>query len=127
MTSQVTDSSVLGLQRELELLSHKIAWSWLHKPRRAMVRPGRDRLAGWVEVDETYLGGVHPGRPGRQAETKALIGIAGQVVAPGPSLLAFMQDNVELSSAFHTDRWVGYNPMRRLSSFCRVASLCSAE
>ena len=38
--------------------SYLTAWSWLHKLRRAMVRPGRGRLAGKVEVDETLLGGV---------------------------------------------------------------------
>ena len=27
----------------------------LHRFRRAMVRPGRDKLKGLVEVDETYL------------------------------------------------------------------------
>lgn len=28
------------------------AWAWLHKLHRALVRPGRDRLSGQVEVDE---------------------------------------------------------------------------
>src|SRR2546426_12141263 len=62
VTSQKTGISALGLQRELGLRSYKTAWSWLHKLRRAMVRPGRDRLTGRVEVDEAYIGGVHPGR-----------------------------------------------------------------
>lgn len=127
VTSQKTGISALGLQRELGLRSYKTAWAWLHKLRRAMVRPGRDRLAGRVEVDETYLGGVHPGRSGRQTETKALIGVAVQVVgrrlgrirlrrladASGPSLLAFVQDSVEPRSVVHTDGWVGYDPLRR--------------
>src|SRR2546430_5462528 len=58
-------SSDLGLQRVLGLGSYRTAWSWLHKLRRAMVRAGRDRLTGWVEVDETYLGGLEEGRAGR--------------------------------------------------------------
>jgi hypothetical protein len=57
VTSQKNGGSALGLQRVLELKSYQTAWAWLHKLRRAMVRPGRDRLTGWVEVDETYLGG----------------------------------------------------------------------
>jgi hypothetical protein len=56
VTSQKNGASALGLQRVLGLGSYRTAWSWLHKLRRAMVRPGRDRLTGWVEVDETYLG-----------------------------------------------------------------------
>src|ERR1019366_1306704 len=62
----------LGLQRVLGLGSYQTAWAWLHKLRRAMVRPGRDRLSGKVEVDETYLGGLEEGKRGRQTERKSL-------------------------------------------------------
>ena len=55
VTSQKNGASAKGLQRILGLGSYKTAWTWLHKLRRAMVRPGRDRLAGVVEVDETRL------------------------------------------------------------------------
>jgi transposase-like protein len=126
-TNQKTGVSALGLQRVLGLRSYKTAWSWMHKLRRAMVRPGRDRLSGWVEVDETFVGGVHPGRRGRQTQTKALVGVAVQVEgrrlgrirlqrladASGPSLLQFVQDAIEPGSHVHTDGWVGYDPLRR--------------
>ena len=36
----------------------------MHKLRRAMVRPGRERLAGVVEVDETYWGAEEEGVSG---------------------------------------------------------------
>ena len=78
VTSQKNGASALGLQRVLGLGSYKTAWSWLHKLRRAMVRPGRDRLGGRVEVDETYLGGVEEGVRGRQTEAKALIAVAAE-------------------------------------------------
>ena len=52
-----TGTSALGLQRVLGLGSYQTAWAWLHKLRRAMVRPGRDRLSGPVEVDEKLVGG----------------------------------------------------------------------
>ena len=55
VTNQKQGASALGVQRVLGLGSYTTAWSWLHKLRRAMVRPGRDRLNGEVEVDETYL------------------------------------------------------------------------
>lgn len=54
ITSQKNGVSALGLQRVLGIGSYRTAWTWLHKLRRAMVRPGRDRLCGEVEVDETY-------------------------------------------------------------------------
>ena len=57
VTSQKNGVSALGLQRVLGLGSYETAWTWLHKLRRAMVRPGRDRLRGAVEVDDTYWGG----------------------------------------------------------------------
>ncbi len=38
-----------------------MAWAWLHKIRREMVRPARDRLNGIVEVDESYIGGREEG------------------------------------------------------------------
>ncbi len=78
VTSQKTGTSALGLQRVLGLGSYQTAWSWLHKLRRAMVRPGREQLKGPVEVDETYLGAVEEGVRGRQTERKALIVIAAE-------------------------------------------------
>jgi len=78
ITSQKNGISALGLQRVLGLGSYKTAWAMLHKLRRAMVRPGRDRLDGVVEVDETYWGGEEPGAIGRQTELKALIIVAAQ-------------------------------------------------
>src|SRR3954462_159291 len=83
ITSQKNGVSALGLQRVLGLGSYKTAWTWLHKLRRAMVRPGRDRLIGRVEVDETFVGGVEEGPRGRQTERKALIVIAAQEDGPG--------------------------------------------
>ena len=115
----------MGLQRVLGLKSYKTAWTWLHKLRRAMVRPGRDRLTGRIEVDETYLGGLEGGVRGRQTERKALIVVAAQEDGPGigrirmrqiadasaESLLPFVQDSVEPGSVVHTDGWLGYEPL----------------
>jgi len=70
VTNQKQGVNALGLQRLLGLGSYRTAWAWLHKLRRAMVRPGRDRLPGTVEVDETFIGGPRPGKRGRGAEGK---------------------------------------------------------
>ena len=51
--------------------------------RRAMVRPGRDRLHGNVEVDETLIGGEsHGGKPDRGAEQKSIVVIAVEMLSP---------------------------------------------
>ena len=78
VTSQKSGASALGMQRVLGLGSYETAWSWLHKLRRAMVRPGRDRLTGTVEVDEAFIGGVTPGAQGRDGEDKAMVVIAAE-------------------------------------------------
>ena len=79
VVNQKSGASALGVQRVLGLGSYRTAWNWLHKLRRAMVRPGRDRLSGMVEVDEVYIGGERPGKRGRGAAGKALVLIAAQV------------------------------------------------
>src|SRR6185436_14869248 len=65
------------LQRALGLGSYETSWTWLHKLRRAMVRPGRDRLVGEIEADETYVGGPEEGKRGREVESKAIQAAAG--------------------------------------------------
>jgi transposase-like protein len=122
VTSQKNGASALGLQRAVGLGSYKTAWTWLHKLRRAMVRPGRERLHGIVEIDETYVGGLEEGVRGRQTETKALVVVAAEEDgggigrirmrqipdASGKSLLAFIEGSVEPGSVVHTDGWAGY-------------------
>lgn len=61
VTSQKNGVSAQGLQRVLGFASYETAWAWMHKLRRAMVRPDRELLSGVVEVDETMVGGVSPG------------------------------------------------------------------
>ncbi len=82
MTSQKNGISALGVKRVLGLGSYETAWSMLHKLRRAMIRPGRERLHGVVEVDESYYGGEEEGVNGRQTGKKALIAVAAEAV-PG--------------------------------------------
>ena len=127
VTSQKNGVSALGLQRVLGLGSYKTAWSWLHKLRRAMVRPGRDRLSGRVEVDETYWGSPEEGVRGRQTYTKSLIAIAAQEDGRGTgrlrmrrvrdasaeSLMPFVEEAIERGSTVHTDGWLGYEPLQK--------------
>jgi hypothetical protein len=45
-------------------LSYQTAWAILARFRSVLVHPGRKRLNGTVEVDETYIGGEEPGLAG---------------------------------------------------------------
>ena len=76
VTSQKNGASALGLQRILGLKSYQTAWTWMHKLRTAMLRPGRDKLSGYVEVDETYLVSGDNRKQGRGAQEKSLIAVA---------------------------------------------------
>lgn len=76
VTNQKNGVNALGLQRALGLTRYETVWTWLHKLRVAMVRPGGDRLSGTVEVDETYIGGKKSGKRGRGAAGKTLVMIA---------------------------------------------------
>lgn len=78
ITSQKNGVSALGLQQVLGWGSYQTAWTCLHKLRRAMIRPGRDRLSGAIEVDEGYLGGLEAGSHGRGAQRKVLIAVAAE-------------------------------------------------
>jgi transposase-like protein len=83
VTNQKSSVSALGLQRVLGLGSYRTAWTWLHKLLRAMARPGRGRLAGIVEVAETFVGGEVAGPRGRGARGKSVVLIPAQIDAVG--------------------------------------------
>ena len=125
VTSQKNGVSALGVQRVLGLGSYQTAWAWLHKLRRAMVRPGRDRLSGRVEVDESYWGSEEEGVIGRLTHDKTLIIVAAQEDGSGigrirlrriadvtkASLHRFIAEAIEPGSVVRTDGLAAYrNP-----------------
>ena len=137
VTSQKTGVSAVGLQRQLGLGSYQTAWAWLHKLRRAMVRPGRDRLSGVVEVDETFVGGEEAGVHGRETITKSLVAVAAEeddtrigrirlrriADASARSLEPFIGEAVEPGSMVHTDGWLGYRGVAALGYRHRIPSV----
>ena len=123
LTSQKNGISALGLQRVLGLGSYQTAWAMLHRFRTAIVRPGRELLRGDVEVDETFIGGVKPGKRGRGAAGKVLVAIAVEQKQPkghgrariavipnaqAPTLAAFLLENVEPGSVIISDGLKSY-------------------
>ncbi len=128
--SQKDGISALSLKRQLEIGSYQTAWALLHRLRSVLVRPGRERLAGRVEVDETYIGGEEAGLAGGRARgKKVLTGIAVEVrqpkgigrcrIAPladasSISLHGFVTDHVEPGAIVVTDGWAGYTGLEKL-------------
>jgi transposase-like protein len=117
----------MELKRQMGFGSYQTAWTWLHKIRKAMVRPERTPLSARVEADETYVGGPRPGRSGRGAGGK--IKVAGAVEsgrgrargrrlgrlrlavvedASAKSLDGFLGQNVARPATVVTDGWSGY-------------------
>jgi len=137
VTSQKTEANAIGLQRALGLGSYQTAWTMLHKLRRAMVRPGRDRLRGRVEVDEIYVGGHEVGYEGRTARTKSLVAVAVEQDGRGigrirmarianarkPTLHRFIKETIAPGSVVHTDGWTGYAGLERKGYRHKITAL----
>lgn len=138
VTNQKNGVSALGLKRVLGLGSYQTAWSMLHRLRRAMVRPDRERLHGLVEVDDTVLGGprsrtLH--KPARWASRryqveedkfKAIVAIAIEIHQPRgfgrvrlcriadkseTSLLPFIRREIEPGSIIRSDGSFAYRSL----------------
>lgn len=133
--------SALSLKRTLDIGSYQTVWAMLHRLRSVLVRPGRERLNGAVEVDETYIGGHEPGKPGRSPGKKVLVGIAVEVREPkglgrcrivplvdgtAASLEPFVTACVEPGTTVVTDGWAGYGGLERLGYVHVVHNLRAA-
>lgn len=129
VTSQKHGASALSLKQNLGHGSYETAWVWLHKLRAAMVRPDRDRLAGRVEVDEAWIGGLDPDHiGGRHANSKSIVAVAAEergrglarvrmrriYAADGSNPQSFIRDVVTPGSVVHTDGWMGYVGLDKL-------------
>jgi transposase-like protein len=101
-----------------------------------MVRPGRDRLSGLVEVDEVFIGGEKSGKRGRGAAGKTLVLVAAQEAGPrriGRIRLLRIPDAammtlhdaiaecIEPPSTVRTDGWNGYNNLDMIGYQRKIA------
>jgi hypothetical protein len=139
--SQKNGASALSLQRILGLKSYETAWTWLHKFRRAMVRPGRELLSGRVEVDECYIGVPEEELRGRGSVDKALVVVAVEESGKGvgrirfrqipdassASLNRFLLQSVAPGSVIHTDGWLGYKKVSDLGFEHEVRCIFSTD
>jgi transposase-like protein len=141
ITSQKTGASAVAVRQVLGLGSYLTAWTWLHKLRRAMVRPGRERLRGRVEVDETQVGTEEDTNTDDPAQLKVLVIIAAEEDGRGierirmaripeasrAALHAFVQRAIEPGSMVHTDGLLAYRGLDRLGYEHKVTVLQGRE
>ncbi len=138
ITNQKQGVTALGLQRVLGLGSYQTAWAMLHRLRRAMIRPGRERLSGVVEVDESVIGRSPPNRTSDTEQKQRLVEkvkalqsivvIAVEVKEPkgfgrirlrrvsdtsAASVLPFVKDSIEPGSLVRTDGSWAYHKLTK--------------
>jgi transposase-like protein len=126
--------SALQLSKQFGI-RYETVYMMLQKLRAGLVNPDRTKLAGTVEVDETFIGGRKRVVRGRGALGKAIVVGAVEVVpyknkkgemtragrvglrvipdASGETLMKFLKDNVSKGSIVKTDGWKGYLPTAR--------------
>jgi transposase-like protein len=123
IVSQKFGTNAMGLHRTLDI-KYETAWNLLHKLRRAMIRSGREKLNGTVEIDECFIGASEEGVPGRGAVEKRQVLVAVELKnggkalgrirlkiiedASAESILPVIRDNVEVGSTIITDGWKSY-------------------
>jgi transposase-like protein len=143
VVAQKTGASANNLKDFIGFGSYETAWTWLHKLRRAMVRKDREKLAGIIEVDETYIGGEETGtgKQGRGAEEKILVVVATECIgkqvgrvrfkiipdASHENLMPFIEENVGYGSTVITDGWAGYISLSEKKGYEHVVKVISGS
>lgn len=143
VVAQKTGVSASNMTDFMGFGSDETSWLWLHKLRRAMVRQGREKLAGIVEVDEVYIGGEETGNhhQGRGAEEKILVAIATECLdkkigrvrfkiisdASTENLFPFVEDNIAHGSEIITDGWSGYSYLSKSTDYKHTVKVISGS
>jgi transposase len=130
--------SAKQLERELGV-TYKTAWR-MFKQIRSLMDEKSNPFNGNTEVDETYMGGKHHGKPGRGAEGKTpVVGLvnreASQVVTKvvrdvkSRTIMPIIWDNVprDAQNIIHTDELASYNLVQKLGYTHQVVRHGSGE
>ena len=125
--------SALQIFRFLGFGSYKTAWYMCHRVRAALANRDFEKLAGIVEVDETFVGGKAKNRhKDKRGDGSGGTGGAGKVIVAGAvrrkgNVIARVIENVQAStlvefireavstkvSLLCTDQWVGYKHLHK--------------
>ena len=112
ISTRRTGISAKDLQRIMGFGSYKTAWSWLHKLRAAMVRPDREPLGPFAQVDETLVGGK--GSPNKElvlvaAEVDGRVRLAHAESNDEGTLKSFANSQIAADTQVTTDGLASYN------------------
>ena len=107
-----TGISAKDLQRIMGFGSYKTAWTWLHKLRAALVRPDREPLGPFVQMDEALVGGK--GGPHKElvlvaAEDDGRVRLAHAENNDDDTLKLFVEGRIATDASVVTDGHAGYN------------------
>lgn len=141
VTAHRNGISARNLQQILGFGSYETAWVWLHKMRRAMVRPDRDRLTGAVEVDESFVGGTshghYGGSSGKMPVAVAVERLAGHTLGrirlevlhqtTTDNIVGFVQRAVEPGASLQTDGNRAYQRLPQLGYTHHIATLTARD
>ena len=129
VVAQKTGVSASNMMDFMGFGSYKTVWTWLQKIRITMVRPGRDKLFGTVEIGETT--DICSEKP----EVKTLVIIAteckgkkiGRVrflcmrEARPEKLIPFIKNNIKQGSTVIISEWVGKASLWRTNEYkCEI-------
>jgi transposase-like protein len=123
MARQKSGISMLSLQRMLNIKTYRTVWVMGHKIRKGMAhRDAYYKLAGLIEMDDTYFGSSKPGKRGRGAGGKTKVVVAVETKGDkagfatmqpverlsGDEILKHMRDHLQGECVVRTDGWRAY-------------------
>jgi len=141
LSAQKTGVSASNFKDFMGFGSYETSWAWLHKLRRAMVRPDREKLIGEIEVDETFIGGKESGekedgtgKTGRGCAEKIIVVVVTECLgkqigrvrfkiiksATSENLIKFIEENIEHKSTIITDGWSGYASLADSENYIHI-------
>jgi Zn ribbon nucleic-acid-binding protein len=112
ISTRRTGISAKDLQRIMGFGSYETAWTWLHKLRAALVRPAREPLGPFVQIDEALVGGK--GGPHKElvlvaAEPGGRVRLAHAHNNDEGTLKRFADRQIAAGAEVVTDGHAGYN------------------
>jgi transposase-like protein len=112
ISTRRTGISAKDLERIMGFGSYKTAWTWLHKLRAALVRPDREPLGPFVQMDEALVGGK--GGPHKElvlvaAEVDGRVRLAHAATNDKATLKRFTDEQVAADARVTTDGLASYD------------------
>jgi len=112
ISTRRTGISAMDLMRIMGFGSYRTAWTWLHKLRAALVRPEREPLGPFVQMDEALVGGK--GGPHKElvlvaAEAGGRVRLAHAATNDKATLKRFADGQVAPDACVMTDGLASYD------------------